>query len=73
MKRAPRLSVKIEDVTCGTVLVADDSFTCLRPGQLCKVAVTDGQLFVYCNAGNHFLDGQLDAEGTHYIGFRSSK
>jgi hypothetical protein len=60
---------KENEVTLGTVLVADGGFTCLREGDH-RTVVHDpnGDLAIACDAGFHTLDGQLD-DGDEYIGF----
>lgn len=68
---------KIDEVKAGVTLIADGGFTCLKKGQRCLVhndEAVAGQhqwpgsgLYVECQDGQHFLDGQLDG-GDEYIG-----
>lgn len=60
----------VEDVKRGTILIADDGFTCLTNGQECEVMRDAWGLFVHCRDGEHYLDGQLDDDAGDYIGFR---
>lgn len=56
----------------GDLLVADGGFTGLHSLQLCEVKKdpTDGELYVECAEGKHFLEGQLDWETfSKYVGF----
>lgn len=51
---------KISALKKGDVLIADDGFTCLKNGERVKVGEADGELFVPCKDGKHFLAGQTD-------------
>jgi len=56
-------------ISVGTVLEADGGFTCLTKGQRVTVAANDtNELYVPCDEGEHYLDGQLDDAG-YLIGF----
>lgn len=57
-----------DHVKVGTRLKADGGFTCIEEGSVLTVAEYGNELFVPCNCGQHFLDGQLD-DGDRYIGF----
>jgi len=63
-------NVKFSDVKEGDVLVADGGFTCIRKGAELTVSsrFSDG-LFVPCDEGEHYLDGQLNYETGELIGF----
>ena len=65
--------VKIADVNDGTVLVPDHIMSeCMIPGvPVTVIADDEGDLFIPCKDGNHYLDGQLD--GDFYIGFGLSE
>ena len=68
--KLPRATVPVSQVHSGTVLACDDSFTCLKTGARRKVRKgEDGELYILCSAGRHYLDGQLDESGKNYIGF----
>jgi hypothetical protein len=61
---------KVADVKPGTVLIADGGFDCLRNLELCTVKMDDrGELYVDDDQGRHDLEGQLNNDGTHYVGF----
>lgn len=64
----PRPTVKISDVKVGTVLFTDGGFTCMRPNSIATVYGDASGLFVRCDDGDHYLDGQEDGEV--YVGFR---
>jgi hypothetical protein len=50
-------------------LVADGGFTCVPEGAVLTVDADDGgELFVHCQSGRHYLDGQL--ENGKFIGLR---
>lgn len=56
--------VRLADVEAGQSLVADGGFTCLAPGEVVHVhRDANGALFVSCDEGQHFLDGQEDESG----------
>ena len=60
---------KFSEIKVGDILIADKCFCCLEPGEECEVKLNlnDG-LYVDCNHGQHYLDGQLDAENK-LVGF----
>jgi hypothetical protein len=62
------MSVKIADVTVGTVLIPDADFDCLPQGVPVTVLEDELGLYLYlpCQKGRHYLDGQ--EEGDIYIG-----
>jgi len=51
--------MKLSDVKQGDVLIADGGFTCLKEGQRCAVQSDSNGLFIPCNEGKHYLDGQV--------------
>lgn len=53
---------KLDDLAPGDIVVADGGFTCIRAGEH-QVREMDGLLFVPCDDGKHFLDGQEDDDG----------
>lgn len=64
--------MKLSDIKAGDVLVADGGFTCLREGQQCEVKTDDKGLYIGCDEGSHYLDGQTDfATGTKVVGLSS--
>ena len=79
MTETKRPRVPISDVKIGTVLFTDDGFTCMGPGRMRTVYRDEHGLFVTCDDGRHYLDGQLLSEGPEeladgeedaYVGFR---
>lgn len=69
--------MRLQDVKEGDQVIADGGFTCLKDGAVLTVkthptigaALGPGhQLYVECDAGGHFLDGQTDDDG-EIIGF----
>ncbi len=58
------------EVNVGDILIADGGFTCLQSGEECEVKMDErGELYVDCEVGEHFLDGQLNDDLTEYVGF----
>lgn len=55
--------MKLSDVKVGDTIIADGGFTCMAPG-LKVVAEDDGGLFVSCDDGHHYLEGQLAFDGS---------
>lgn len=61
---------KLSELEPGDVLLADGDFTCGIANKERLVGKRDGELFVTCNDGKHYLDGQLsDEDGDHLVGF----
>jgi hypothetical protein len=61
--------MKLADVKEGMKLKADGGFTCIRPGAVLTVKFDEeGFPFVPCHRGGHWLNGQVDGDGT-IIGF----
>jgi len=60
------MNPKLEDLKPGDVIVADGGFNCLHAGEHI-VHAEDDDLFVWCDEGLHFLDGQLADDG-HLVG-----
>ncbi len=59
----------LDKIKEGDVLIADGGFTCLQEGEELEVKVNkDGEKFVDCNEGQHFLDGQENEDGK-IVGF----
>lgn len=58
----------IDDVSVGDVLMADGGFTCVDAGKVTIEAEPNGDLFFRCNAGKHFIDGQIDDEDGLLVG-----
>jgi hypothetical protein len=57
----------IEGTNAGDLVQVDSDFTCIKPWLVTKVqADPDGKLFIPCDDGNHYLDGQIDDDS--YVG-----
>jgi len=57
--------LKVDEAKAGMDIELDDGFTCCRAGKS-KLKEDMTGLFFDCEAGGHFIDGQL--EGNYYIG-----
>ena len=75
--------VPMRQVKAGTILICDDGFTC-NPACASRMVFRDrdtkgsmksvprharSRLYIRCKDGRHYLDGQVSATGTHYVGF----
>lgn len=56
------MPVKLSDVKAGDVLIAT-GFTCIPDGGRREVFFNEGQPFISCGDGKHYLDGQLNDAG----------
>ena len=64
-------NAKVSEIKAGDVVVTDGSFTCMPRDQRKRVhANDDGELFIHCDHGRHYLCGQT--EGDEYIGLTKS-
>lgn len=62
--------VSVSVVNVGTRLKADGDFTCIDEGSILTVmADLNGELYVPCKEGRHYLAGQLNDSETYYVGF----
>lgn len=60
---------KVSETKAGDVLVADGSFTCISAGAKRTVQQDkNGALWIGCNDGRHYLEGQADDANRHYVG-----
>lgn len=59
---------RLDALSVGDSVETDDCFTCRKVGQVSKVKIDEGRLFIDCADGKHFLDGQLQDEGDALIG-----
>lgn len=57
--------LKLRDIKPGDRLVADAGFSCLRAGESYAVRSADNAsgLFINCDHGRHYLDGQRNDAG----------
>lgn len=61
----------IDKVKDGSVLECDDGFTCLHDEDIVVVRKDENGLYVVCDEGRHYIDGQLDWDDcTTYVGFK---
>lgn len=54
--------MKLSDIKAGHKISTDDRFTCLKPG-LHVVEESKQGLYICCDHGEHYLDGQEDEDG----------
>jgi hypothetical protein len=53
--------MKRDQAKPGVSVVADDGFTCIKGGTVLVIEQDEeGELFVPCAQGRHYLDGQLN-------------
>lgn len=66
---------KIKDVKAGDVLIADGGFTCIKKGAslLVYVDASNRDLYVSCEEGRHYLNGQASKDGLEYVGLYPEK
>ena len=57
--KAGRKYARVCEIVGGSVVEADDSFTCMQCGKQRPVHQNDNGLWVRCSSGSHYLDGQL--------------
>jgi hypothetical protein len=50
-------------------LEAADGFDCISPGDIKTVYEDESGFYVHCAHGRHYLEGQLNEEGTEYVEF----
>lgn len=60
--------VRMSQVRGGDTVTVDGGFTCMPAHSKHEVREDSSGLFVFCEEGKHFLDGQAD-DGEHIIGF----
>jgi len=52
--------MKLSEMRASDKLIADSGFTCLNAGEHVVQADGEGQLFIACSDGKHYLAGQTD-------------
>lgn len=62
--------MKLADIKIGDRVKTDGGFTCMAAGTKIVEGDDDG-LFIPCNDGKHYLDGQEDEEGADLVGISS--
>lgn len=64
-----RAYAKLSELKAGDYIQTDGDFTCRHPWALGMVHVDDdGCLYITCDKGDHWLDGQLDDDGDTLVG-----
>lgn len=59
----------IDQAKAGSKLIADGGFRgCIRKGAVLTVQEDEAGLFVPCRDGNHYLVGQENDSGSHFVG-----
>ena len=58
---------KVSEVKEGDSLIADNGFTCIHGEAVVQVFKDRDGLFVVCDEGKHYLDGQIKED--YYLGF----
>lgn len=65
-----RTKLAIVKVSEGTVIVPDEFFECMAPREKRLVCKNQHGLFVICDEGEHYLEGQIDFDDENfYVGF----
>jgi len=60
--------MKLSKLKVGDIVLADAGFNCLTAGEH-TVAESEGELFIPCSYGKHYLKGHVDVETDEVIGF----
>lgn len=67
--KSGREYAKLSELKGGTMIELDEGFTCHKAGPvMVQGASGEGGLYFRCDAGLHFLDGQLAKDGDHLVG-----
>lgn len=61
--------VKFSTAKVGQVIVADSGFDCIAEGTKLTIQEDADGLFVPCEEGHHYLDGQHDYTTDDLVGF----
>lgn len=59
--------MKLTDLKIGDAVYTDDGFTCMKEGRH-SVQGDAGGLFLKCDEGKHYLEGQEDDETGELVG-----
>ena len=58
------MKVKLEDLSAGDCVQIDAGFTRMSEGTaIVHVDAENGERYVYCGEGAHYLDGQVGSDG----------
>ncbi len=60
-------AVRLSDLKPGDRIEIDDGFTCADAGTVDVCADTNGELYFACEDGRHYLEGQLDFDGSDVL------
>ena len=60
--------MKLSDLKAGDIVTIDSGFTCMKAGNHLVHSDVHGQLFLKCDDGRHYLDGQEDFDTGELIG-----
>lgn len=72
--KAPLLPfATVKEVRKSSLLITDGGFTCMPEGARRFVAKDKDGLYVCCQDGKHYLDGQLSTDGKHYVGLYKAR
>lgn len=59
---------RVASTKAGDLIQVDGDFTCIHPWLCQHVQIEEKGLYLFCDDGQHFLNGQLNDDGTFYIG-----
>ncbi|MGF6434306.1 hypothetical protein [Bradyrhizobium elkanii] len=59
--------MKLSDIKAGDTIYTDAGFTCTPAGKH-VVKSDNGDLYIECDHGKHFLSGQEDEQGSDLVG-----
>ena len=65
-----RVYLKLSEAKVWQTVEVDDAFTCFKPGTR-VVLLKDqrnGDFYFHCDAGQHFISGNVDDAGEHCLG-----
>jgi len=51
----------------------DADFTCIKAGETILIQDELGELYFKCDQNRHYIDGQENSTGTHYVGIYPCK
>ncbi len=70
MENSSKQPVVFSELQPGDIIVAEeDFFTCMEGGDKVVTKNEPNSLYVKCDSGDHYLDGQIDHNTGHLCGF----
>lgn len=63
-----RAYAKVDEVKFGDVIQVDAGFPCIEANSVHVVDEDDTAIFIPCQHGKHYLDGQISDDGKTYVG-----